>query len=226
MIRDVNLDWLRKRVFYPAQSFQNLILPGGATPTGINLITLESTTSKLTTVSGTKYTGLQVSVTPTDGADWVSEIPYDLDPTHEIGLTVLWTKGQTGATHLTSATWAVLYKAFKTGTQLITAATALTTAITAQTVTNTDDMLLYRSPRGIISPTDIATNIAQTAWLWSFRVQLAQATGQNTDLIWMLGLEVDYMPRRTYGPGGSPRGVAAGRAILTNPFGPAQTYTS
>lgn len=200
-IKDRNVGWLRKLVYYPVNVAESV-----STGSTASLTSLESATSKITRVGSTATMfGLLVTSTG-DGVDFYRMIPYDLDPNKNIGITAIWTKDGAGVTQTTSLQWAVQYQILNIpqigasaggfGGTLTTPSTVLNTVIAAQKVTATDSMILYASPRGIITPTAVTST---NGW-WALRCVLASVTpSAPSSANYLLGLVVDYNVRKTTG---------------------------
>jgi len=210
-IRDRNIGWVRKMRYYPA-TFANGIVGATAATYAANgpFATLDggATKASFSQVTGTFITGLQTvtagAVGTGDGLSMAVDIPHDLDPTKNIGVSVVWTKDTTGTTHVTSATWGLVYALYNFGTNifnasggtLVAAATALNTAIAAQTVGAADSLIVYVSPRGILN----ANTLVNTNGFWGLRPFLSAATASFNDKVWLLGVLVDYDLKKTFGP--------------------------
>jgi hypothetical protein len=232
-IRDQNLGWLRKTLYFPAQTAQSFtitVTATGASNTGQAHTQIVTATSILQTIPGsggtaTQYVALQCTATGA-GADWHSPMPYDLDFSKSIGFQVLWSHRTTGATALATATWKVTYDVYKmpqigasggsagvagsSGLATGAPATALDTVIaaqTTQTTANTKPSILC-SPRGIINNTKSSAALTDnTKAYWTVEAMLSAATASFTDDVYMLGLIIDYDVRKTFGAG--KKGVAS-----------------
>ena len=199
-VRDRNIGWLRKEVYYPVQGAEAYTVQSTS-----QLTTQESSTSVLNVMTGTKFTALSIASTAS-GVDWFEKIPFDLDTKFPVGITPIWTKDNGGSTHTTSVTWTVKYSqfgaksAFVAGTSSViaTAATTLTTAIGADTQASSETALtLYRGPRGeLVGNTFIAQSL-----FWAWQILLTAFTAGGGDKVWLIGIVVDYMPHLTGGSG-------------------------
>ena len=130
-----------------------------------------------------------------DSVSHLMRIPDIWSFEHEIGVRVYWTSGsQTAADTID---WIVLYDLTAEDAALAAAATALDTAIAQDTVGDTTAYMLKRTSRGIIN----RDSIADTDLFIAFNVEMdAFAAGLGEDKF-LLGLEIDYAPTWTDGPG-------------------------
>lgn len=206
-ITDRNVGFLRKEVYYPVQTAETFLLTSG-TPNTIT--SQESSTSLLGVITGTKIVAGLVSVA-NDGFDWAEKIPGDLDYHRSVGIRPVFTKDATGGTHVTSMTWTAKFGHIGSKGTIATGATALTTAIGADTqMASADSLKLYIGNRGIIK----GDTFLPTDYLWTWRMQLTAFTASGSDLMWLLGIIIDYMPHYTIG-----KGAEIELQLRTNPLG-------
>lgn len=142
--------------------------------------------------------------TPGTDVDTLWHIPYGLDRTWPVGFRVAWTTGSSTAAD--TANWIVSHRALSEGSTLLSANTALATSSDNATATAFQFLL---SPRVELAANTLA--IANRAL--ALNVELDAIAAGLTEQVFLLGLEVDYMPRLTYGAG-----VGFDRAVLTDPL--------
>lgn len=189
MIRDRNIDWRRKRVFYTWRSFLDSI---GVTTT--TYVKLGAGAAVAQEISDFEVAGLLVD-TAADEVNGIFPVPWDADPDYELGFSVLWTSGS--ATTADTIDWVVLFELFAVGGVLDEVAGALDTAIAQDTVSGAYQ--LQKTARGIKNA-GWATR-AQTDAGAFFGIQCdmnAFAAGLDEDKFF-LGLEMDYRIRATEG---------------------------
>lgn len=139
--------------------------------------------------------GLLVT-TANDGVEWSGMIPYDLDRTFKVGLRPIWTHATLGATTGRSVTWLATHGSIASGSALAAGGTALDTVIGSHAVSAVTANTLMRGNRGIIN----ANTFAASKYFWSFKLLASALTGfAGGEYIYLLGVEVDYMPRRLQG---------------------------
>lgn len=143
-----------------------------------------------------------------DGVEYFGMIPYDLDPSKEVGFRVWWSSAA-AAVGARTITWGVKRGLTKANAIPAVVTTALDTTITAQAPTGTANVL-QRGNRGIMS----ANTVLLDHFFWGFEILMAAFDAAFTEDKFMLGLEIDYMPRKTEGPG-----RLLNAAVLTDPFG-------
>ena len=164
-IRDHNVGWLRKEVYYPVQTSEAITI--GTTAGSSQLQSQESTSSILALITGTKLVGLSVTGSGVDGTDWMEKIPFDVDLRFPIGIRPVYTKDATGASHTTVFTWTAKYSqiasklsrvtylnagstAIGPGSTILTASSALTTVIASSDTqaAATDSLQVYVGNQG------------------------------------------------------------------------------
>lgn len=139
-----------------------------------------------------------------DGIEFFKLIPYELDRSFLVGVRPIWTHNTLAAITGRSVTWAAKHKVYtpaaastkgKVGT-LAAAATALDTTIGSQAVAAVTTLTLMRGNRGIIK----AAKLGKLDWGWTWQVLATAITGfAGGEYVYLLGLEVDYVPRRVTG---------------------------
>lgn len=143
-----------------------------------------------------------------DGVEFFGMIPYDVDITKPIGLRCWWTS-EAAAVATRTITFRIRYGKVGAGAAIPAVTTALDTVITAQAPTGTA-AALERGNRGVID----ANKFVETDFFWGFEILMTAFDAAFTENKYLLGLEVDYVPRKTAGPG-----RAQDVDLLTNPFG-------
>jgi hypothetical protein len=215
-IRDKNVAWLRKRVLLPFQTHNGYLLTAGAPPT---VTSLGAGGRAWTQRTGLNMTGL-IFTAAGDAVEFDTMIPYDWDLQFEIGVRVVWTSNA-AAIGARTITWAVTYGVVGIpGVAVVSAATALDAAIAAQAPSGVNNAL-ERGVRGVIAQSSVRTNFINTSYWMSWKVSMAAFNAAFVENKYYLGLEVDYMPRRTYGPGS-----LQNRNVLANPFDRGQAPSS
>lgn len=133
--------------------------------------------------------------------------PTLMDPREEIGVRVLWVNPVIGAS-TDDITWIVTYDQVDAGEAMITPATALDTTITEQEDVGGTALVYHQTARGIIDADtmDLTARSGIITWLVE-----ADAMDFSGDEPAFLGLEIDYKPLLTYGPG-TPEDEFSGRA--------------
>ena len=221
--RDRNILWKRKEIYIPVERFSGLqlqaIVSGGQTYTALLQISPDSALAQLGKTTTTSYTipgrtfGINLAslgtgarivreiealamtgmLMTTDGDDvqHVMMLPSDLDRNHTMGVRVHWTSAA-AAVGSRALLWRVRFLPVTAGTTaLILPATALDTAIAAQAPAGTSSVI-ERTGRGIINASTLAAARTHIAW----RVE-AQTITSFTENKYLLGLEIDYVPRMT-----------------------------
>lgn len=188
MLRDFNIEWLAKRVYYPAQTFQSQVT--AAFISAGNPVFQEIGTLGLS--------GVQINEAG-DAVNCWGMIPYDLDIKKKVRVRV-WLTSSGGAD---AETITVLYTKLGAGDTLIEPATALSTAIAAYTFTGGG--VLEKTDWGVINKSTFGAD----DFFWGFNIA-STMTNASADEISLLGLEVEYTPRKTAGPR---RNILGGRRL-------------
>ena len=196
-VRDMNIGWLAKSIYIPAQSFQSQITGafiGDGTPV-------------FAEISSFDYCGVLLASTGT-GINHVMRIPYDLDRGKQVRFRVWWSLNVTDADVETPTLTYALY----TPPALLTdAATALDTVIPAYTFSATANSIEV-TDFGIMNKNTITKNNEFIA----LKLICTFNTASNSEIS-LMGLEMIYSPRRTLGP---ERNIVGGRRLVTTaPFG-------
>ena len=176
MIRDRNIDWLRKHIFIEAYNMNSAALAAG-TPD------IDDEISDFNLGS------------PIMAADsimaHVMMVPYDADPEQEMGFTVVYTTGS--STTADDIDWIVLFELTAVGGVLDEPAGALDTVVAGDLVTGA--WQVQRSPRGIKNAGWATRAQVAAGAMMMFSVEL-NATDAAEDHH-LLGLDIDYAVRMT-----------------------------
>ena len=193
---DKGFEWRPGRLYIPAWSFAGLdyeittavdiksMSTGAANDTAI----VEINTSGITAMNFTANL---------NALDTLIMLPFDMDIQKNIYFRIWWTANNTSG----SVTWDVLYKSFIPGTTVLgtaVSATALTTAIGAQTMAATA-FTVMRTPEGILG----AGTLLETCE--ALQLGVVRTTAATITTASFLGLELRYSPRRLRGPDGMAR---------------------
>ena len=191
-IRDRNIDWLRRKKVIPAVNFGfSGTIPGSTDSGGGNLTTLGTGAPIITEVSTFGFGGLLIGAAADMGSYMDLEFPSVADPTEEIGVRCIWAPNAAVST-TDRIHFVVQYDQVDIGEPMVTAATALDTAIATQGPSATTALLLHRTSRGVINADKFDFTARQGGILWE--VNAGTWTGfEPTDVIF-LGLELDYIP--------------------------------
>lgn len=147
---------------------------------------------RIVPIGSLQMSGLLVAAA-NDGVRFCRKIPYDLDRHEEVGVRCWWTSAAV-AVETRTLTWRVRYGSQVAGAVLAAPATALGTPIAAQAPTGVG-LAVERGNRGIIPA---RTFVAETVF-WAFEVLMTAFAAAFTEYKFLLGLEIDYMPRLTVG---------------------------
>ena len=183
MIKDRNIAWQRKSRIITAHE---LMAGGGGTGA-----------PPLAEIGGGfGFSG--VALTNTDEIQYLDFVtPREMDLSEEIGIRWVWTPNATAQTS-DSQTLTTVYDQVDVGEVFATAATALDTVIVAQTTPAVTAYIMYRSSRGIIDGGTFDETARQGAIAWDMT---ATVSGAGAGEICILALEIDYLPRLTWGNG-------------------------
>jgi hypothetical protein len=197
MIRDFNIEWLEKKIYIPAQSFQSQV--SGAF--------IGDGTSAFAEISSFDVTGALLASTGT-GINHIMMVPYDLDRNHAIRFRVWWSNSTTDGDIETPT---LVYKALTAGDAMIDAATALDTVIPAYTFNATANAMEVTDFGAIKRGT-----LADKTEALILKLTLTFNTASNSEIS-LMGLEMRYTPRKTAGPR---RNILGGRRMKdTAPLG-------
>lgn len=207
MIRDFNIEWLEKRVFIPAWTFQTFAIvgpSGGATDTG-GAQGAGAGNPVMTEIGTTGIVGGEIAAAGDKFATiWM---PGDLDITKQLRARVWWTQTSTTATD--TVDWLVTYTPLVAETTvLVDPVTALSTAITLADASSGVANTVQATSFGVIN----RNTVANTTDLISLGVEADGIGTFSANEVLFLGLELRYTPRKTAGPR---RNVLGGRRLNT-----------
>lgn len=198
---DRNIAWKRKRQWIPCNDWLN-----GANAAGINVSQI---TNRKVQGAGIGVGTAFISAGAGSGWPGFVPIPFDANPEFPLGFTLLWTHSYAGSTAST-LTMAITQNIFLNSVIIPTAsaATALTTPITAKTLAASNTAFIpVVSSRGILAANWMGKSNLLTPGLGAmlqFFVACSALSGGglalNTDNVWWLGLWLDYVPMRTRFP--------------------------
>lgn len=191
MIRDRNIDWLRKKLFIPGSSFTAFVV----TPDALGALTsVDAGAVVLQEISTFGY-GAPLLDTAGDLVAHCMNVPYDMDPDAELGFTVVWTSGS--ATSADTIDWKVVCDFKAVDAAIIAPTTVLSTAIAQDTVGATTAYLAKRTSRGILNAGFLTRAQVAAGAVMMFSVEMdAFAAGLSEDKF-LLGIEIDYKLRMT-----------------------------
>ena len=187
MIRDSNVDWMRKRLWVPAQGGLNTMITATG-PTGAG-----TGAAPWVEVSTFDFSGIDCDNTDVYG--FAFKLPYDVDPKYNLGFRWCYTSGETAASNIFTATTLVDIKA--NGAALVAATTALDTVVAAHTHPNIAFALNWTA-RGIKNK-NFATREQIEAGAFLVGKATIALTGLATAVL--LGLEMDYVSQMCRGIG-------------------------
>lgn len=152
-------------------------------------------TPRLADVQALNMTGLIVA-SDSDGVEMCGMIPSDLDYTRTLGCRVVWASNA-AAVGSRTLLFEAKYKKYTLGAAaaasnagaLAVAATALNTILVAQAPTGSVKTI-ERTARGIIN----ANTFTKLDYFWSWLL-IAKTITSFTESKWILGMELDYVPR-------------------------------
>jgi len=197
-IRNANLDLITKRVFVPAKAFVDSQVTGASVILDASFGTGAAQLLEL----GTSAHG---AIRLEDVADDVNYlwVPSDFDNRHPLHIRYLWTSDY--ATANGTATFTTLHTPIKAGSAVAIGATALTKVHGASTKVSATARTIYWSNYGTIAPLATGTNANHTfdpeVIAVAFNVTCSAVTGITiaSDYVWLLGMELVYTPRITFG---------------------------
>ena len=135
-----------------------------------------------------------------DAGDMLSmmfPVPRNLNPTHPIGVRVVFATGSPTAAD--EVEWIVLFDVITEGSAIAVGSTALDTVIGSQALSGVADALEY-SARGVINANAVTeAQMSNNISFFSMLVEAQAFTGITEDVIF-LGLAIDYMPKDYLGP--------------------------
>lgn len=228
-VRDRGIDWLRKRIYLPVTGFPgysvDILITGGQAAgdalqqlAGVIGKTVAANVQAVGAVAGTDrnarlraigngtprvvpVVGAAIDVqalllaVADDGVEYFGMVPWDVDITKEIGLRAWWTS-EAAAVGARDITFRVQYGKVGANGVIPAVTTALDTLVTAQAPFGTS-LTLQRGNRGVIK----ANKLVKTDFFWGFEVLMTAFNAAFAENKYLLGLEIDYVPRKTQGPG-------------------------
>lgn len=208
LLRDVSMDWIRKRRVYGPLDLNSLITKAvdesGAVShaEGDILAAATNTNIKLREIGALGQIGI---VFPSAGDLMHGSfiIPYDLDPSFDLGFKIHWTQS---AVVTTSVTWLLLIRTIQADGQLLIANVPLTqdngVAIAADAAIDADYFQV--SPRGILRDETLNINRSKIEAGVKLAISIeADVIGAGIANLTFLGLEMDYVPQKMKGTGNS-----------------------
>jgi len=186
MIRDKNIDWLRKTRFVPAGE----MLSGSMVDVSGAISGMGTGAPPLTEVSTFGFGALIVDASDVFSfLDW--DTPREMDVTKDIGVRVHYcTIGTTAATD--DVLFTMQYQQVDVGAALAAATVALDTPITVHRNGVTTTLITHRTPRGIISASKFDDTAKQGLLHWELT---ATTVDYSSGELGLLGVEIDYVPR-------------------------------
>lgn len=186
-IHDRNIEWRRARKYIPfAQWAMGGIGGGSATA----LISSSALYGNKITAAGTAVEG-------------AFRLPYDVDPEFEIGIRVHYAGDGTTPEAVGTLSFIALMKFLKISEAPVAAAAgALDTVIATTAAVSATDNQLEWTARGIKNKGFLGRSDIDDGAICQFSIELDAVGGaiNNTNFILVLGVEIDYMPRRTRFP--------------------------
>lgn len=198
VVKNAQIDYIQKKVFIPAAQLVTGQVTGAST---VLTSGFGSGTPNLVELGTSNIGALKMAAT-TDEFDWLW-VPSDFDNRHRLFIRYLWTSDYGTANG--TATFTTLYKAFSVGDAIAAADTALTVAPAASTKVSATARALYWSKYGYIAP--IATGASANHVLpvptisvaFNLKVSAVSGITIGTDFVYVLGVELSYTPRLTFG---------------------------
>lgn len=213
---DKSFEWRPGRLFLPAMSFTGMsvgaIAEGGAA-SHVYGAKWEGAHTGAPVSKEISTFGLVGVLLDTAGDMVLTDhmLPYDMDLAKNVYVRVHWACGSTDTAD--TITWIVTYRAhIPEVTALATPATALSTAIVADTVPVATAYTVNRSPWGVINADAIDKKAEHMAWL----VEMDAFAAGLTEDKFILGLEIQYSPKRLRGPDGMAHEAARPSYLLDN----------
>lgn len=186
MIRDRNIEWKSKRLFLPS--------PGiGWDATGlVGRHTGAPVTGELSTL------GYGAVTFDAAGDEFVQMIPLprDLDVEHPVYFRVYWTTD--GATAADTAEFILTFADIAAGEEFTAADTALDTAIATDTYGTATALILAKTAWGKVNA---STFTAGDMLVLETELNATDIDVASTELVFFLGLEMEYTPEATVGGG-------------------------
>lgn len=185
IVHDKNIAWRRKRLFLPFYQWAWGSLGGG------------TNTQLVGAFYGNKITS---AGTPVQGA---FRMPFDVNPDFDMGFKICYAGDGTAPEDVGTLSWIILaeYKAVTVAPDA-TAVGALDTTIATTGVVSATDNLLEWTSRGIKNKGFLSRDEIDAGAYCQFSVELDAVGGtiSATNFVLCMGLEIDYMPRKTRFP--------------------------
>lgn len=197
-IKNQHIDYVAKRVYIPFSQFITGQVSGAST---VLTSGMGSGTPNLVELGTSNIPALKMAAT-TDELDFLW-VPSDFDNHHKLMIRYLWTSDYGTANG--TATFTTLYTAHQVGTAVAGGATALSITPGASTKVSATARTLYWSKFGQLGPIATASNANQTfhpdTIALTFNVKVSAVTGITiaSDFVYILGVELIYTPRLTFG---------------------------
>lgn len=201
-IRDQNIDWIRKRIWIPHTDFLCWQEPAD----GIQVV------ATATGIIHTEMAALGIMGADMDANEVIRchiPVPYDLDPSKDVGFRVCFAVVSSGASCTVS--WIMLQDFIDVNEAFVLATAALDTIIPLLTSVDeggADDNTLTWTARGLRSKKAMAgttaglaltrANIEAGSWI-SISLEMDAAANETSTLL--LGIQMDYAPMKTLGGG-------------------------
>ena len=194
-IRNANLDLVTKRVWIPAQEFVQSQVTGASVILDAGFGTGAAQLLEL----GTSANGAIRLEATTDDVNYLW-VPGDFDNRHPLYVRYLWTSDYASADG--TATFTTLYKAHAAGTAVGIGDTALTVVHGASAKTAAAARAIHWSKYGVLAPVANAGHVFLPETIAvSFNVTCSAVANITiaSDYVWLLGMELVYTPRITFG---------------------------
>lgn len=205
MFKDDNaFRWRPKSIYVPAWQFSGLDYEATTATDVKSMGTGAANDTSIAEINTSGITAINMTAN-LNSVEHFLMLPFDIDIQKNIYFRVWWTANNTSG----SCTWDVLYKVYNPGTTVLgtaPAATALTTAIGAQTMASVAYTVM-RTPEGVLLGGTLADS-TQALQLGVVRTTVSTITTAS-----FLGLEIRYTPRYLYGPDGM---TVEAKAPITN----------
>lgn len=208
MIRNRNMELIRKHIVIPAKAFMSAVLTGN---TNANLADINSGTDYFQNVNSSGIGGLVLTATG-EGVSTLWPLPFDLDPNWPINFRVIYSSTKASAGSTVSFLWRVRYKDLgRLGTTAIaTPATALDTTVPSHLWIGTAYGINRTAAGSIKANKFVRSNAEGSASADKMPQMLAllvdlQSVGAGitiaSDKAILFAVEIDYMPILTKGSG-------------------------
>jgi hypothetical protein len=189
VIRDRNIEWLRKPLYIDWKQFTGI---DGVEGTGHKFATLATGTAVAQDINSLGIAGLLMD-TANDLHFHETRVPWDMDPEDEVGFVVFWTSGS--STTADTIDFKVTFDIIATGAAYAAPSTALDTVVAQDTVTGAYHN--QQTARGIKNAGFTTRAVIAAGAKMVIGVELdAFAAGLDEDKFFV-GLEIDYKLRMT-----------------------------